>query len=66
MKNGISDNIRHIADGAGGIVAFGALFDLLPDVAALLSVIWFAIRIYESKTVQRLLYGDAVDKQARR
>jgi hypothetical protein len=31
----------------------------LPSVATALTVIWMAIRIYETKTVQRLLFGTA-------
>jgi hypothetical protein len=35
----------------------------LPAVAALLSIIWTALRIYESKTVQKLLgKKDAVNE----
>lgn len=30
----------------------GALFQMLPNVAALLTIIWTMLRIYESKTVQ--------------
>jgi hypothetical protein len=33
----------------------GSLVNLLPAVAAALTIIWTAIRIYETETVQRLL-----------
>ena len=33
----------------------GSLASLLPAVAAVLTIIWTAIRIYETDTVQRLL-----------
>ena len=45
IKTGI--DITAIAGGLGSWLA------LLPDVAALLSVIWLALRIWESETVKR-------------
>ena len=33
----------------------GSLASLLPAVAAILTIVWTAIRIYETSTVQRLL-----------
>jgi hypothetical protein len=33
----------------------GSLASLLPAIAALLTIIWTAIRIYETKTVQKML-----------
>lgn len=41
-----------VAAVAGGI---GSWLAILPDIAALLSIIWLALRIWETKTVQRLL-----------
>lgn len=31
----------------------GALVDILPAIAALVSIVWGCIRIYETRTVQR-------------
>lgn len=40
----------------GAVTIWIASFaNLMPSIAALLSIIWFAIRILETKTVQRLL-----------
>lgn len=39
-------------------VLIGTIFQWLPAVASLLTVIWTAIRIYETKTVQRWLGRD--------
>ena len=33
----------------------GALMDMLPSIAALFTIVWTGIRIFESKTVQKLL-----------
>lgn len=42
-------------------VLIGTIFQWLPAVASLLTIIWTAIRIYESKTVQRWLGRDKTD-----
>lgn len=36
-------------------IAVGTLAKLLPAIAALFTIIWTAIRIYETKTVQKML-----------
>jgi hypothetical protein len=40
-----------------GTVA-ATLTDMLPAVAAILTIVWTAIRIYETPTIQKLLFGD--------
>ena len=37
------------------VISAGAMFEFLPAVASLLSVIWLLLRIWESDTVQRAL-----------
>lgn len=49
------ESVKHIADGAAIIVAGASLVGLLPAIAALLTIIWTGIRIWETKTVQKLL-----------
>ena len=34
----------------------GTLFDMLPHLAALASLVWSLLRIYETKTVQRFIH----------
>lgn len=46
---------KAIGDVASASIAVGALFQWLPAVAALLTIIWTGLRIYESETVQRLI-----------
>lgn len=43
-----------VIDAAAVGTGFGSWFALLPDVAALFSVIWLAIRIWETETVKRV------------
>lgn len=49
------ETVKHIADGAAIVVAGASLVGLLPAIAALLTIVWTGIRIWETKTVQRLL-----------
>ena len=43
---------KHIIDGASIITVLGTLVNILPSVAAIFTIVWTAIRIYETKTVQ--------------
>ena len=43
---------KHIIDAASIATALGTIVQVLPSVAALLSIVWSVIRIYETKTVQ--------------
>ena len=49
------ETTKHIIDAIsiGGVMA--TLAGWLPAIAALFSIVWSVIRIYETKTVQRLL-----------
>lgn len=53
--DGLSDTTKHVIDGLSITTTVAALFQMLPHIAALLSVIWGVIRIYETRTVQQLL-----------
>jgi hypothetical protein len=55
MKDHLNEGTKHFLDGLSLITVLGTLMDWLPAVAALLSIIWTLLRIYESKTVQGLL-----------
>lgn len=51
----LSDTAKHWGDGLSVLTVIGALADMLPSIAALLTIVWTGIRIYETATVQRLL-----------
>ena len=53
--NEINDHTKHIIDGASIATVMGTLMNWLPAVAALFAIVWTAIRIYETKTIQKLL-----------
>lgn len=46
------DTVKHAADALSFVTVIGTLVDVLPAVAALFTIVWTAIRIYETKTVQ--------------
>jgi len=50
-----SDTVKHIMDGISVVTAVGTITNMLPAVAALFTILWTGIRIYESETVQKLL-----------
>ncbi len=53
--NSLSEQIK-IAGDVLSITTIGAtLMQILPPIAALLTVVWSCIRIYETSTVQKLL-----------
>ncbi len=48
-----SNTLTHIADAASVGIVVATIAQWLPAIAALMSIIWTAIRIYETKTVQK-------------
>ena len=51
----LTDATKHIIDGASVVTVLGTLAQVLPPLAALFTIVWTCIRIFETKTVQRLL-----------
>ena len=51
----LDDATKHAIDGASIATALGTLMQILPAIAALFTIVWTAIRIYETRTVQKLL-----------
>jgi hypothetical protein len=48
----LNDETKHILDWTSVGAAVGTLLKLLPDVASILTVVWLALRIWESETVK--------------
>lgn len=58
----MNEHIKHAIDGISLAAAFAALIAWLPPMAALASLVWTLIRIYETRTVQNWIKkwrGDA-------
>lgn len=50
--NGMDEGVKHLLDGLSVITVLGALVEILPAIAALFTIVWTGIRIYETDTVQ--------------
>jgi hypothetical protein len=49
------DTLKYALDAASFFTVVGTMISMLPAIAALFTIIWTAIRIYETKTVRRWL-----------
>ena len=49
------EQAKHIVDALSIGTVAGTLAGVLPSMAAIFTIVWTVIRIYETKTVQRLL-----------
>lgn len=59
----LDEATKHIIDFASIATVLGTLADMLPAIAAVFTIVWTAIRIYETKTVQHLIgKKDAINK----
>jgi hypothetical protein len=43
----MEEHTKHLLDTVSGVTALGAVMKFLPAIAALLSIVWYCIRIYE-------------------
>lgn len=53
-----AETTKQAIDAVSVFTVVGTLSDLLPPMAALVTIIWTGIRIYETKTIQRFLGKD--------
>ena len=49
------ETVKTAGDAISIVTVVGTLADVLPAVAALFTIIWTGLRIYETETVQKLL-----------
>ncbi len=59
------DTAKHIVDALSIVTVLGTLMSILPSIAAIFTIVWTVIRIYETKTVQGWLgrSGDDADSK---
>jgi len=50
-----AETTKHAIDAVSVFTVIGTLSDALPPLAALFTILWTSLRIYESDTVQGLL-----------
>ena len=54
----MTDDAKTMLDAASVFTVVGTLMDVLPAIAAIFTIIWTGIRIYETATVQKFLGKD--------
>jgi hypothetical protein len=54
MKQEVSDSTKHVVDALSVATVLGTLMEFLPAIAALFTIVWTGIRIWETDTVKRL------------
>lgn len=55
MKHETAETFKNVGDAVSVFTVVGALVEMLPSIAALFTIIWTGLRIYESDTVQNLI-----------
>ena len=50
-----TENIKQTIDALSMVTVVGTLVDVLPALAAIFTIVWTAIRIYETKTIQKFI-----------
>ena len=56
-----TEGTKQVIDAVSVVTVVGTIGDVLPPLAALFTLVWTGIRIYETETVQRLLGKDSPD-----
>lgn len=57
-----TETAKHVVDALSILTVIGTLADMLPSVAAIFTIVWTSIRIWETATVQRWVKKDAVNE----
>lgn len=53
--NQVDEHLKQTLDLVSITTVFGTLMGILPSIAALLSIVWSVVRLYETDTVQKLI-----------
>jgi len=56
------ETVKYVVDALSFLTVIGTLVEMLPSIAALFTIIWTGIRIWETNTVQRWVKKDAIDQ----
>lgn len=51
----VPEGVKHLLDALSVGTMLGTLFQMLPNIAALVTIVWTTIRIFETRTVQSWL-----------
>ena len=61
MKDMATEGTKQVVDAVSVLTVVGTIGDVLPPLAALFTLVWTGIRIYETETIQGLLGKDKPD-----
>jgi hypothetical protein len=56
------ETTKHVVDALSIMTVVGTLVEMLPSIAAIFTIVWTVIRIWETKTVQTLLGRSSAPK----
>ncbi len=59
----MDDTTKHVLDALSVVTVVGTIVQMLPSIAALFTIVWTGIRIYETDTGQRLLGKEKQDAE---
>ena len=60
----MDDTTKNVLDALSVVTVVGTIVQMLPSIAALFTIVWTGIRIYETKTVQGLLGRETKNDEA--
>jgi len=63
MTESTQETGKLVLDGLSIVTVVGTLIEMLPSVAAIFTILWTGIRIWETSTVQRLIKRDKSAEQ---
>jgi len=49
------ETAKHVVDALSILTVVGTLVEMLPSIAAIFTIVWTGIRIWETETVQNLI-----------
>lgn len=52
MKHELSNTTKTVVDAASVVTVLGTLLEMLPSIAAVFTIVWTGIRIWETDTVR--------------
>jgi len=55
MSAHLSEGTKHAVDTVSVVTVVGTLAEILPSVAAIFTIVWTSIRIWETETVKSII-----------
>lgn len=59
-----NETAKHVVDALSVLTVVGTLVEMLPSIAAIFTIVWTGIRIWETETVQNM-FGRKGSKDAK-